>query len=539
MKFQYRFLLVFSLCFCIVLTITTGSFSNESQVLRLGLHVSGMGRLDPHFAAGSQDRAVADMIFNGLLRFVPGDAPRIEPDLAREMPQFKIIDGKQVWQILIRSGVMFHAGPKTDAYELTADDVVFSLTKSRDRKRCAYAGEYSGMSVKKTGRYEISITLDTPLSPILFFPKISNYSGGFIISKKAIEAMGYDAFKKHPVGTGPFVFDRYEKGTPLHLVAHEKYFRGRPELDGVQIHFIPDIAERQAAFENGELDIYIGHGKKEWLEGIENNKDLIIDIHGVGEVTTLHFNINIKPLDDIRVRKAIAYGLSRKAFLDTSIPKLAGPVYAPVPNQFLPGGLSQKDAVLFKLDYDQDIEKARRLLAQAGYPDGFTLDLVSSEKRVYTAYYAVLKQQLAKINIHCNIKTVSHREMHSQIRKSPKPLVIYPAWRPNADVYLTRFFHSDSIVVSGKKPDTNFSGFHQIDTLIESARTQTDPKTQIHLWEQAQIKILNDMIAYPLMYTKQLFIRRPYVNYGHTLVSTMALYPQFTEKTAIRDKDAQ
>ena len=85
-----------------------------TNVLRFGVHVSEMGTLDPHFAAGSQDRAVADMIFNGLLRYQPGDAPKIEPDLAERIPDFEMINGRQVWTIKLRQGVFFHAGPSHD-----------------------------------------------------------------------------------------------------------------------------------------------------------------------------------------------------------------------------------------------------------------------------------------------------------------------------------------------------------------------------------------------------------------------------------------
>ena len=503
---------------------------SNDRILKFGIHVSAMGKLDPHFAAGSQDRAFADMVFNGLLRYEPGNAPRIEPDLAQETPEFKLIDGKQVWTILLRKGVMFHAGPKTEPYELTADDVVFSLNKSKDKKLCAYAGGYADITVKKIDLYTVQIILDKPVSPILFFPKIANYGGGFIVSKKAIKTMGYDGFKRHPVGTGPFAFEALGKKY-LSLKTHDRYFRGKPLLDGVQIYFIPDIKDREKAFERGDLDVIAASNKKGWMESLQNKENMIIDSHGVGEVATIHFNTQIKPLDDIRVRQAIAFSLSRQGFLDTTNPKFSGGVYSPVPEQFLPGGLSLEDVRTLDLEYPQNINKARQLLKDAGYPDGFTLDLVSSEKRVYRTYYDTLKKQLAKVNITCNVKIVTHSSMHKQIRKSSKPIVIYPAWRPNADVYLTRFFHSDSIVVTGKKPDTNFSHYNKIDKLIEAARLEIDPKKQINLWVQAQIRILNDMVAYPIMYTKQLFIRKKYVDYGHALISTMALYPQFTEKT--------
>lgn len=507
--------------------------SQGKHVLRFGVHVSGMGNMDPHFAAGSQDRALADMVFSGLLRYQPGNAPKIETDLAAAMPTFKMTGGKQVWTVILRKGVMFHSGPATGDYEMTAEDVVYSLKKSADKRYCAYAGEYAGMTFEAVDRYTVRIVLEKPLSAILFLPKFTNYAGGFIVSKKAIEAMGYERFKAHPVGTGPFVFKSYEPGDKVVLEANPQYFRGRPLLDGVVLYFMPDIQDREAALKAGELDVIMGSGEKGWPEKMEDEAGIDIDTHGVGEVAAIYFNTEMKPLNDIKVRRAIAYAVNRQEFLETASHRIVGAVYSPVPGQFLPGGLTFEEINAVGLAYAVDLEKARRLLAEAGYPDGFTLDLVSSEKRLYRAYYETMRDQLARVGIVCNIKVVSHSAMHKQIRKEPMPIVIYVAWRPNADIFLTHFFHSDSIVVTGSKPDTNFSHYRKIDSLIEAARLEIDPAKQINLWKQAQVRILDDMAAYPIMYSLQCYARRANVIYGHPLVSTMALYPQFTEKTRL------
>jgi peptide/nickel transport system substrate-binding protein len=502
-------------------------------ILRFGIHVSEMGNLDPHFAAGSQDRALADMVFNGLLRYQPGNAPKIEPDLAEQIPGFEMIGGQQVWTVKLRKGILFHPGPQMAAYELTAEDVVFSLQKSARRKFCAYAGEYEGMSVVPVDRYTVRIIVEKPVSSILFLPKLTNYAGGFIVSKRAIETMGYDRFKRHPVGTGPFIFSQYTSGEKLVLKAHDGYFRGRPLLDGIEFHFIPEIDRRETALKAGELDVIMGSGEKGWPEKMAPETGIAVDTHGVGEVATIYLNTKMKPLDDIRVRRAIAFALNREAFLDTMSKQFVGSVYSPVPAQFLPGGLTKADAELLNLDYDQDIAKSRQLLVDAGYPDGFSLDLVTSEKRLYRTYYEEMRRQLSQIGIDCRITVMTHSNMHKQIRRAPKPIVIYVAWRPNADAYLSRFFHSDAIVVSGTKPDTNFSHYDKVDPLIEAARLEIDPERQTQLWAQAQIRILDDMAAFPIMFTKQCYARKTSVDYGHPLVSTMALYPQFTEKTRI------
>jgi peptide/nickel transport system substrate-binding protein len=187
------------------------------------------------------------------------------------------------------------------------------------------------------------------------------------------------------------------------------------------------------------------------------------------------------------------------------------------------------------LDYARDLDQAKALLAEAGYADGFTLKLVTSERGHYLVNYQSLRDQLAAIKVEIDLEIVEHREMHKRIRRDENPIVIYVAWRPNADVFLTRFFHSNSAVMTGVSPDTNFSHYDKIDRLIEAARTARDPASQVRIWKQAQVKLLDDAVAYPLHYVNLVYARRTNVDYGHPLDAAMALYPQFTEKTHIAD----
>lgn len=301
----------------------------------------------------------------------------------------------------------------------------------------------------------------------------------------------------------------------------------------MEIFFIPDTEKRKQGLLSGALDVIIGSGEKGFARDLLKNGGIEIDAHGPGEVATIYLNTSLAPMDDIRVRKAIMHALDRNAFLEVSIKNLGGPVYSPVPAQFLPGGLTRSEVERLGLSYEPDIEKARELLAEAGYPHGFRLDLIGSEKRVYRNYYRILKELLARINIECRVEILPHSQMHKMIRNHPRPIVIYAAWRPNADVFLTRFFHSDSILLTGIRPDTNFAHYSGIDHLIEKARLEIDPQKQVFLWQQAQIKILSDAVAYPVMYSKMSCPRWDYVDYGHPLYSSMALYPQFTEKTRL------
>jgi peptide/nickel transport system substrate-binding protein len=507
--------------------------AQDRPVLRFGVNAADLATLDPHFASGTQDRTVVDMVFNGLLRYQPGNSAEIEPDLATAIPEPEMVDGKQVWTFQIRDGVMCHPSDQTPAYELTADDVVYSLQKSADSDRSAFASDYKGMTVKKMDDYTVAITMDAPLSPTLFLPKVTNYAGGFIVCSKAVEAMGDDAFKTHPVGTGPFMFESYTPQNSVVLTANDAYFRGAPKLAGVEIRYMPDASSRELGLQSGDLDAAAGVTEAQWVDRINAEGNLTADVFGVGEVAFLNFNLKKAPLDNFKVRQAIALAVSRDDHLALYGEPVAENVYSVVPVDFMPGGLTKEEAEAAGVAYDQDIDRAKELLTEAGYPNGFSLDLVTSEMPAYRANYEVLQAELADIGITVNLNVVDHATMHEQIRKDVNPIVIYIAYRPNADSYLTNFFHSDSAVVEGKSPSTNFSHYAAIDDLIVQARAETDPDAQAKLWKEANIQILKDLAAFPLHYQNQVYARTKNVDYGHDLISSLALYPQITELTTI------
>ena len=116
----------------------------DRPVLRFGVNAADLATLDPHFASGTQDRTVVDMVFNGLVRFVPGNSAEMEPDIATAIPEPEIVDGKQVWTFELRDDVMCHPGPDTEAYPLTADDVVYSLAEVRGRRPLGLCGRLRG-----------------------------------------------------------------------------------------------------------------------------------------------------------------------------------------------------------------------------------------------------------------------------------------------------------------------------------------------------------------------------------------------------------
>ncbi len=503
------------------------------QILKFAVHTSGLSHLDPHFAKGSQDATFADMVFNSLVRYAPGNLSLLEPDIAESIPGFYINNGRQIWTIHLKKGIMFHSGPFNPAYELTADDVIFSLKKTAETAGSLIFQEYKGMTFEKHDDYTLEIILEKPVSPLFFLPIIANHRGGYIVSRKAIQTGGYDFFTKHPVGTGPFMFDRYIPKEKCVLKAHSAYFRGTPQLAGVEMHFIPDNDLRETAFRKGDMDLILGVGEPGWIQKMEKLPQTRIDVFGPGYTGMFHLNRSIKPLDDIRVRKAIIHALDRDRFLAASTTKLVTPVLAPMSADFLPGGIENDKITALGLNLKKDIPLARELLAEAGFAEGFSMTLYGSEKRVYKTSYEILQQALADINIMVNLKIVSHSRYHQLIRQNKNAIVLYFSLRPNADNYLRGFFHSDAIVETGTSPHTNFSHCTAVDKLLDDARSEIDPKKQIRLWEQAQILILHEALVYPLLDIKNCFAKRPNLDYGHELKTTMAGYPQFDERTRL------
>jgi peptide/nickel transport system substrate-binding protein len=344
--------------------------------------------------------------------------------------------------------------------------------------------------------------------------------------------MGDEAFKTHPVGTGPFMVENYTPQNSVVLTANDDYFRGAPLLGGVEVRYMADPSSRELGLQAGELDLAAGVNEAQWVERINAEGTLTADVFGVAEAVWINLNVTADALSDPLVREAIALAVSSENHAALRGEPVSEPIYSVVPPN-LPGGLTMEDAEAAGVLRAQDIERARELMAEAGYADGFTIDLVTSEMTDYSANYEVLQAELAEIGITINLTVVDHATMHEQIRDDVNPIVIYVAFRPNADVYLNSFFHSNSIVVEGSSPITNFAHYSGVDDLIEQARAETDPEAQAELWKQANVQILEDIAAIPLYMQNLVYARQPGVEYGHELVASQALYPQITELTTL------
>ena len=516
----------------------------KEQVLDIAFDAGDAKTLDPHRAATTVDRSTVDPIFNGLVRYPPGNQVSVEPDLAES---WKVSPDGRTWTFQLRKGVYFHPYPGSPSgYELTAEDVVYSLNRAANPDHSSYAGEYTGVHFKAVDPGTVQIITDKPISEPLFLAKVANYAGGFIVCRKAIEEKGDEWFKTHPVGTGPFMFESYVPQQKTVLVRNPKYFRGAPILEKVVIHYMPNVSSREFGLQTGELDVIEGMNEAMWAQKIATFPQVTVPTFGPCEVQYLYFNMKKKPFDDIRVRKAFSYAISRKAVAAFMGENLAVPIYSGALAPPAYGALTEEEARKAGVVYEENIAKAKQLLAEAGFPEGFTTEAIISELATsYRKPMVAIQGQVKKAGIDLKLKVVDHSSFHSLIRQDASPLVYYACWRPNVDVFLTRFFHSASEVVSGAKPDTNFSHYgavdangdgkiDSIDALIEKARWELDAGKQSALWKEAQVQLLKDVAMVPMIRLKYVFPMKSYVDIGHPLEFSWQTYsPQITEKTKI------
>ena len=268
-----------------------------------------------------------------------------------------------------------------------------------------------------------------------------------------------------------------------------------------------------------------GFPEAAWVDRMNEGGQVQADVFGVGEAVFLNLNVNHEILKDPRVREAILLAINREDSVALSGSPVSEPIYSVVPADFVPGGLTEEEATAAGVNFTQDTERATQLLADAGYPDGFELDLVTSEQDSYRNAYTVLQEQLRAIGITVNLEPVQHQTMHDLIRTDSNAITIYVAFRPTADVYLTQFFSTNG-------GTTNFSKF-TVDDLVTQARGTTDPAAQAELWKQANTEIIQNFAGYGLMYTNQVYARTSAVDYGHELVSVVQLYPGIDETTTL------
>jgi dipeptide transport system substrate-binding protein len=331
------------------------------------------------FTTGTTFDAVSVPMFNRLVEFEIGTT-NIVPGLAESWTVSP--DGK-TYTFKLRKGVKFHSNANfRPTRDFNADDVIFSWNRMADDNHAFHkltAGQtfayYDDMgmknivdSVQKLDDYTVRFTLKRPEAPFLADMAMDFAS---ILSQEYFETMlkkgTPNAADIYPIGTGPFEFVSYQKDATIRYTAFDQYWKGRPKIDSLVYSITRDATARYAKLKTGECQV-MAFPKPADLDEMRKDPQLSVQQKEGLNVGYIAFNTEKKPFDDKRVRQALNYATNKEAILKAVYQGTGQVAKNPIP----PILWSYNDGVK---DYPYDPTKAKELLAQAGYPNGFEVEL--------------------------------------------------------------------------------------------------------------------------------------------------------------------
>lgn len=436
--------------------------------------------LDPSTSKDTVTHMMMYQIYDTLVKEDPTDYTKIIPGLAES---WEFNDDSTEIIFKLRENVKFHNGDT-----MTADDVQFSLQRSLDSSYSSGISEAID-HFEKVDEKTVKCVLRYPYSPIL--DVMTNLTYG-VVSKRAVEeaeANNID-FARNPVGTGAYKFVEWNSGDSLILEKFDDYYDGAAKIKNLIYKLVPDAASGAIALEDGTLDVYYLAQTSDYdhLKQVESLS--YVECPGVG-LHHITFNVTDGIFKDKRIRQAVAYALNRD---DVVIGGADG--YAEVADCLAP------TSVFGYIDdfewYQQDLEKAKQLLAEAGYPDGFDVVFSMQGSPVYMKPAEVVQDQLRKIGINVTFNKMERAAYLEDVggkRDFVVSLRMINATVRDADSVLTRRFHS-SMLGGGN----NYSGYSnpEVDALIEKARVESDQDERLETYGQIYEILKEDVPLIPL-----------------------------------------
>ena len=457
------------------------------------------------FQCTSIHYTVATNVFNRLVETerAAGESARIAPSLAES---WEVSSDGRTYTFHLREGVTFSNGSP-----LTSSDVLYTFTRLLTHPNSCntdIAEPILGASRLMRGEtdhlegFEVlsdrdfAITLEQPFEAFL---ACLSMPGASIMDEETTTAAG-DRFGKDPsctVGTGPFVLQKWEPGVGMLLAANPKCWDGAPRCEGVDLRFIAEPVEARAMFENGKIDVLdldeVGNASEFFIHG-DIYQDRLYRVQRVA-ITYFALNESVAPLDDVRVRKALQLALDRQTLLAA----LYGG-QGSVENGIFPHGLYGFNPDLPEIPYDPD--QARRLLEEAGYPDG--IDLTISVKSSASQREMTLSQLAASmwknVGVRANVKVVDGNDW-MDLRTNGK-LACYPAtWTADyddPDNFIYTFF--------GNRENTTFRSLcypnEGVMKRVRDARAITDPTARLQEYRNLEKTIVQDDAAWIPLYSR-------------------------------------
>ncbi len=339
--------------------------------------------LDPQAQGKMSCGAVTTQIYDTLVMLDENKQP--VPCLAERWEQ---IDDT-TFRFYLRDDVKFHNGDP-----LTAEDVRYTIERA-----CSNPGSSSTFitfdpeNTKVIDDLTVEIKLKTPDASI--FDTLNSQRGG-IVCKRAVEEMGEDAFGRSPVGTGPYKLTDWVTGTELDLTANEDYWNGTAKTPNLVYKIITESASRVVEMETGGADLCLNVLASE-VNRLQGTEGVSVEMGPGYQYTTITFNMQDPVLSDIRVRQALVYAIDREAIVKAVYGETATVADSIMPTTLL--GAKTYDPNLY------DVDKAKELLAEAGYQDGLTINFVVQPLEEMQRITEAVQNMWKQIGVTTNVST--------------------------------------------------------------------------------------------------------------------------------------
>lgn len=428
--------------------------------------------IDPQATWDSNSIPVIRQMYDQLVKL---DANmKIVPSLAES---WEYLSPTQL-QFKLKKGVKFH-----DGTEMKASDVKFSIEREKaSAKVKAFAALIT--NVKVVDDYTVVIETEKPFGPLL-----ANlcHTGASIIPEKYTTEQG-DKFGKQPIGTGAFKFVEWAPGDKIVLAKNENYFGGKVDIDTLTFRIIPEGSSRTIALETGEIDMNM---KVDPIDAkkVESNTDLKLYDSLSPMIEYSAMNQKYEPFSKLEVREAINYAIDRNSVFDV-VAEGRGKITNSVMNAKIP---SYTDEVK---SFEYNPTKAKELLAQAGYPNGFDVVMtVSGDLRNRTAQ--LIQANLAEVGIKMTIENLEWSTFMDKVNKGDYQMFIlsYNNTTGDPDTSLYQLFTSTVPASSGNRVYYNNP---KTDKLLSDGQLELDGEKRMAIYKEAQQVICEDVPWIPL-----------------------------------------
>lgn len=458
----------------ISLALLLCSVNIAAQETQLNIRISGdIKTLDPAHISDSVSEQIANLIYLRLINLKPYSS-ELEPSLALS---WETSDDGKTYTFHLRDDLYWHRG----FGQVTAEDVAFSYERIRDGLGEAAASRYRKElslieEIEVVDPFTLRLYLSKPL-PSLLAASLS-FRPGFIVCKEAIEKYG-GTYTSNAVGCGPFELVEWRFGQEILLKKFEEYFDAdNISIETIRARIIGEDTVAMLALKTGEVDVGVFQDYSVF-EALKALPGIITKSKASNTINWIMLNTKVKPFDDVRVRKALAYAIDRDEIA------AAAPGVSPQ-HSVIPQGLGYDDVIM----YEHNPEKAIELLKEAGYPDGFDFELVyyTGPVTTWNLIVPVVQEQWKRIGVKLTLWAAEQAAYMVKRNAGDYDAVVKQTGRVEVFQLLEPYYHSKNT-----PPGGNNSYYDEIDELLERATSQTEEEKIRESVIEIQKKIAEDV----------------------------------------------